>query len=353
MARGEDLSLIQSIVYRLPDGEIAGNERAAEWVDLEGLPFPDWNMVDYRKYGYTILKKKPMVSIMTSRGCPNQCIYCTKLVHGHELRMRSVQNVVDEIERDHIEYGVREIQFMDDNLTASVPRLKEICEEIIRRGLNRKAVFGIPSGIRPDRGDREMFRLMKRAGFYFVVISVETADGEVSSKLRRGVDLDKVRSMISLARRAGLVVSTFYIFGTPFDTSASMRRSTDFACKSDANILSIFFMLPFPGTDVHDMLVKEGKIEPEDGEASLSYIGMKPVFEANDWTGDDLIAITRRAYKRFYFSPRRIVMNLFRLPEAFRNPLVLLLMLLKLFFHGTPVHERREQLKPHSRFMPL
>jgi len=343
IACGEELSGIPSIVYRLPDGKIVENKKSSTWVDLDSIPFPDWNLVDYRKYGYTFVKKKPVVSIMTSRGCPNRCIYCTKLIHGHEMRMRSVQNVADEIENDHAVFDVSEIHFMDDNLTISLPRFKGICEEIIRRGLNRKVNFGIPSGIRPDTGDQEMFDLMARAGFYFTVIAIESADATVSAKLRRGIDLSRVQETIRLARRSGLIVSTFYIFGTPFDTLATMRKSADFACRSNANILSIFFLLPFPGTDVYDMLVKEEKLEPETSEMGLNYIEMKPVFEANDWTKDDLIALTKRAYRRFYLSPGRILMNLFSLPKTFRNPFVLFVMLLKLFIHGTPVFERRQQ----------
>ena len=343
LAAGDEISKIPGLVYRLPDGTMAANERVAGWVDLDALPFPDWNMVDYRRYGYTIYRKKPLVSMMTSRGCPNRCIYCTKLVHGHALRLRSVQNVVDEIERDHRKYGVREIHFMDDSLTASTSRFKAICEEIIRRGLNRGVYFGIPSGIRPDKGDQEMFDLMKRAGFYFTVIAIESADPDVSSKLRRGVDLSKIGNTIRQARRAGLIVSTFFIFGTPFDTRASMQRSADFACGTNANIISIFFMLPFPGTDLYDMLAEQGKIDAHDREAGFNYIGMKPAFEANDWSEADLRQITTRTFRRFYFSPRRIVMNLLSLPRALGNPFLIPVMLFKLLFHGTPVHEPRAQ----------
>lgn len=342
IAAGVALESIPSIVYRTRDGGIMKNEKAAAWADLESLPFPAWDMVDYGKYGYTMLKRRPMVSIMTSRGCPHKCIYCTKLIHGHELRLRSVQNVVDEIEHDHTRYGVREIQFMDDNLIASVPRFKGICEEIIRRGLNKQIVFGVPSGLRPDRGDQEMFDLMKRAGFYFTVIAVETADPDVSESLRRNVALDRVHDNIRMARRAGLIVSTFYIFGTPFDTLASMRRSADFALKSDANIVSIFFIIPFPGTDLYDMVVDSKKIDRDALNRCFSYTSMMPLFEANDWTRDDLVRITKRAYRKFYLSPRRILTNLFALPSAYANPLRLLRLVFGLFFHGNPAHEARK-----------
>lgn len=341
IANGRPLDSIPSIIYRTGDGGVAANEKSGEWIDVDSLPFPAWELVDYRKYGFTILKRPPMVSMMTGRGCPQNCIYCTKLIFGRTLRNRSVDNVVDEIEHNWSRYGVREIQFMDDNLTASMTRFKSICRKIIDRRLNEKLVFGVPSGIRPDTGDREMFELMKEAGFYFTVISVESADPDVSRKLRRNSDLSKVRGVIKMARDAGLIVSTFYIIGTPFDTKASMKRSMDFALDTDANIISIFFLVPFPGTDIYDYLVGEKLIEPESLNRCYSYTSMIPLFEANDWTRDDLVRIAKTSYRAFYFSRRRILMNLFTLSFAYANPLRLLKLLLGLIFHGNPAHDRK------------
>jgi hypothetical protein len=104
--------------------------------------------------------------------------------------------------------------------------------------------------------------------------------------------------------------------------------------------MSIFYLLPFPGSIIYDMLLKEGKIKPEDDGHGISYISMNPMFEANDWSREYLLRITKAAYRRFYFSPKRIFLNLVSLHRAFANPFVPLMMLFKLMFYGSPVHER-------------
>jgi radical SAM superfamily enzyme YgiQ (UPF0313 family) len=125
-----------------------------------------------------------------------------------------------------------------------------------------------------------------------------------------------------------------------------MRNSINFARRSDANIISIFFLLPFPGTKIHEMLKNEGKITAAGCEDNFSYTAMKPAFEANDWNKDDLLQITKQAYRKFYLSPRRIVMNLIAMPRAFFNPATLFNMLIRVIFIGAPVQDRPNRRKP-------
>lgn len=343
IASGEDLSRIQSLVYRTPEGEIVSTPRRPGWTDIENLPFPLWDLVNYRKYSCPINRNRPVVSIQSSRGCPFGCIYCTtKLIHGYNVRMRSPEHVVDELEYDHTRFGIREVQFMDDCMTVSVTRTKKICEEIIRRGLHRRLRLAVPIGIRPDIGDREMFQLMARAGFYYVALAVESANPHVSDSLNRGVNLDKVPAMIEAAKDAGLVVSTFWIFGSPFDTRATLQDSVDFILHSKSNMISIAFLVPFPGTKLYDMFQGDGSVDLEKYEETYSFISKNPIFQANDWTREDLLKLTKRTFRRFYLSPRRILMNVFNLSLVHATIRSLPRIIFNLFFHGRPTYSGKK-----------
>lgn len=334
---GVDSADIPSLTYRGEQGETVTNRRGELASDLDSLPFPDWGLVDYRKYSFTHYRRRPLVSIMTSRGCRYKCIYCSsRIVHKMQTRMRSPGNVADEMERDIRDYGIRELHVVDDDFTYDVDRVKDICEEIIRRGLERKILLAKPNGIRPDRGDQEMFDLMKRAGFYFTAIAVEAVNPEVSRKLGRGADVERHYETIAMARKSGLFINTFFLMGSPYDTPETMRENIDFACSCPTDIVSFFIIRPFPGTPLFNNLVKTGAIEDMDHCNIPSCNETTYLFSGENWDVRTLNQMVRTAYRKFYLSPARMFKLMFRLPLFISNPAVLLRLLLNLLKGGTP-----------------
>lgn len=338
--KGDDLREIPSISYRSESGEIIENPRTDLIRDLDALPFPEWDLLNYRKFTFTHYKRLPLVSMVTSRGCLSKCIYCSsRIVHKQETRMRSVDSVVDEIERNVEKFGIREIHVVDDDFTYDVGRVKDICREIIARKLNKKVKLAKPNAVRSDRGDQEMFDLLKRAGFYFVAIAVEAVNPEVNRKLGRGADLSRRHDTIAMARKAGLFTNTFFLMGSPYDTRETMMENIHFACKSPTDVVSFFMMKPFPGTPLFTHLVKEGKLEDRDHCEIPSCNDITTLYTSGDWDEKELVRLVRYAYRRFYLSPLRFFRLIFRLPMFISNPFIAFKLFLNLLGGGSPASD--------------
>jgi len=336
----ENLKDIPSVSYKDSNGNIIENPQQDPIENLDSLALPAWDLFDYKKYGFSHYRRRPLVSMVTSRGCRYKCIYCaSNIVHGYKTRMRSVENVVEEIEMDVNKFGVRELHVVDDDFSCDVNRVKEICQAIISKGLNNKVLLAKPNAIRPDRGDQEMFDLMKKAGFYFVAIAVETVDPDVSKKLRRGADLHRHRETIAMAHSAGLFVNTFFLMGSPFDTQDTMKKNIRFACSIPTDIVSFFMMKPFPGTTMFNQLVKTGKIENWDHRGIPSCNDGESLYTSNDWNEIDLRRLVRYGYRKFYLSPSRLTRLILRLPLFISNPLTLMKLFLNLVFGGSPASD--------------
>lgn len=336
---GNDLSGIECIIYRDEQGNVIRNPGAGFIEDLDALPLPRWEYFNYRKFRWTHYRKSPLVSIMTSRGCEFKCIYCCQgLISKYRTRVRSPENVVDEIQWDHEKYGVREICVVDDDFTYDPDRVKSICEGIIRRGLNKKVRFQKPNAIRPDRGDREMFQLMKRAGFYFVAIAVENINPDVSRKLRRNIDVDRsaIENTLKSARESGIFINTFFLMGSPYDTLENMQNNIDFACSSPTHAVSFFGMKPYPGSVLHDIIKKRNPENPLSVDYMPSCNEIKALYVANDWEEKDLCRLISKAYRRFYFSPSRMPALLLKLPAIIKNPFSFTSQVFMLIFRGSP-----------------
>ncbi|MEW5946520.1 MAG: radical SAM protein [bacterium] len=341
---GEALEYVPSVSYKNGNGEVMENPRAGLLEDLDSLPFPAWELLDYKKFSFSHYRRLPLVSMVTSRGCEFRCIYCaSSAVHGHETRMRGIESVVGEIELDVEKYGVRELHIVDDDFTCDVERVKEICRAIISRGLNKKILLAKPNAIRPDRGDREMFDLMKMAGFYFTAIAVESADPEVAKKLGRNTDSGRHYETIAMARKAGLFINTFFLMGSPFDTRETMMKNIKLACSIPTDIVSFFMMKPYPGTPLFSHLVKTGKIEDRNHCGIPSCNDGKSFYSANDWNEEDLIRLVMFGYKKYYLNPYRFVRLLLRLPLFISNPIILMKLFFNLLFGGSPASDSRRQ----------
>ena len=144
---------------------------------------PDWENIDPRSYPQTmphgtIYKEAPFAPIITTRGCPYSCTYCSApITAGKKMRYRDPIKVVDEIEHLIKNYGVKEIQIEDDNFTLKRTHAVAVCEEIIRR--NIKVHWSLPNGVRIDKLDPELLKLMKKSGCYFMSLGIENANERI------------------------------------------------------------------------------------------------------------------------------------------------------------------------------
>jgi anaerobic magnesium-protoporphyrin IX monomethyl ester cyclase len=296
------LNGIAGISFRLDDKVVHTAERKSI-VDMDSLPFPAYHLLPWQKYrphpphGLAM----PFAAIVTSRGCPYHCAYCSKPVFGSRFRAQSPGRVVEEMAYLKDRFGVKEIAFYDDSFTLDKKRVHAIAEKIIDTGLK----LAWTCETRVNLVDRELLRHMKQAGCYAVAYGIESASPEIIKTLQKDITLAKVEEAVRDSREVGLQVIGYFMLGSPGETPETIRRTIDFAKKLKVDFAQFSVTTPFPGTELYDIYMRDRKENP--AWESFVYAGAgnptTPVFESDKLSRDDLKMWTSQAYRRFYLRP--------------------------------------------------
>lgn len=247
-------------------GNVKNTGRRPFITDLDALPFPPWEYFPRKGY-YKSVRIKPAYPLTTTRGCPFNCLNCTKIVHGHKLRKRSIPNILKEIEYLK-SIGCKEIIIEDDMFNYDLGRLKELLREIIKGKFNMK--FQLSNGIRADFIDQELAYLFYAAGVYRVAIGIESGSQAVVNFLQKRLDLKVVPKAVDQLKKANLKVSGYFILGLPIENYQSLIHTVDFADNLDLDLIVFLNFLAFPGTQIRDYVEKNYDLEKE--KASISPI---------------------------------------------------------------------------------
>lgn len=240
---------IKGLIFRQGSGiRYTGDREFIE--DLDSIPFPRYEKFDLQKIPTT------SIPIVSSRGCPYDCTYCpSKTAIGKKLRVRTAENVVDEIQYWY-RRGYKSFDFYDDNFTFYKQRVYEICDEIERRGLT-DLKLKCDNGIRADRVDRELLARMKQVGFVWLSFGVESGNDRILKNLKKGEKLEAIERTIKDACELGFEVELLFMIGSPGETEAEVHDSIELALKYHpiANV-NFYTLIPFPGTELFEW-VKE------------------------------------------------------------------------------------------------
>jgi len=213
--------------------------------DLDSIPMPARHLLPmsrYRALGFP-------VSIITSRGCPNLCIFCQgRRMVGKKVRYRKVEYVMDEIEQI-LSYGISRINIADDLFTSNKARVREVCREILRRGLNFKwSAFS-----RVNTVDREILELMREAGCDSVSFGIESGNPEMLKRIKKGITLDQARNVVRMCKEAGILAHASFMAGLPGESPETLRDTREFS-QSLGIPYGYHFLAPFPGTTVREKI---------------------------------------------------------------------------------------------------
>ncbi|NUM87704.1 MAG: radical SAM protein [Bdellovibrionales bacterium] len=273
-------------------------------VDWECLGLPGYHRKVARTTAYDHGRAKNAFLFMT-RGCPYPCTYCAaSITNGRRIRSHSAARVFDDIEHLYGRYGVRHFNLMDDNFTFRKETVMEFCDEFDRRRARIPGVtFHNPNGVRVDRLDREMLQRMKRAGWQWLHIGVESGSEATLRRMKKRLDLRKAAENIALIREEGLKCWGFFMLGFVGETREEIEATIQWAVDSRLHAATFSLFSPIPGTEVYRELRASGEI-PED-YLMTSYMSPKTKVWAQGLAPEDLLSYQRRALLRFYSRPDR------------------------------------------------
>jgi anaerobic magnesium-protoporphyrin IX monomethyl ester cyclase len=299
-------------------GQFATTAPRAPIADLDSLPLPAWDLIDLHRYDREwsmngFVHSTPWAIIFTTRACPYQCIYC-HCIFGKKVRKRSIENVMAELELLVKQHGVREIHIVDDIFNLDLERAKAICDRIIAQKLDIKIAF--PNGLRGDRMDRELIRKLKKAGCYSITYAVETASPRLQKRIKKNLDLEKVREVIAWTDEEKMICRAFFMLGFPGETLEELKMTVDYAVSSRILHASFFTVVVYPRTGLFEM-AKE--VYPEmDLSTQYSFFNLRYWAETPFYTratGIDLYKIQRNAYRAFLLRPSLIARIFLRFPK--------------------------------------
>jgi radical SAM superfamily enzyme YgiQ (UPF0313 family) len=301
---------ISGLSYRNLAGKVIHNPARPLPSDIEHLPWPAYHLFKIERY----TNLQPVTdgldpcarayTLVTSRGCPYQCIYCSKPITGNTWRARTPEDVVAEWKYLVEEMGATEIGVTDDVWNLKLDRAKEICRLLIVEGLT-KVPWVTVHGMRADHTDAELFELMKRAGCKRVGFGVESGNQIVLDSIKKRQTLEDVRRAFKQAKAAGLETMGFFIFGLPADTKDSMEDTIRFALELDPDMANFMIAAPFPGTELWEIARRDGRLFSMDWR-DYAIHDERARYELPTLPAELVERKWHEAYRRFYLRPSRI-----------------------------------------------
>lgn len=298
------LNDIRSISY-ITDGKIIHNPERPLIENLDELPFPSWDLLPIEKY-HSVARNRLSLPIMTSRGCPFNCVFCYKGIYGRRYRTRSPENIIKEIKYLRDRYGIQEMTILDDNFTLNVKRVLDICDRIVQEKL--VLPWSTPNGIRANPATLELFEKMKAAGCYRIYVGIESGDERVLEFIDKGITLEEVKAIFSLAKQAGLETVAMFMIGNLTETEETIDKTINLSIKLDPDLAQFTITTPYPGTKMHETILREGKLYLDSWENFNSCGGA--IFEHGELTVPLLNRKYKEAYRRFYLRPYYILKRL-------------------------------------------
>lgn len=291
------LSAIKGIVYK--DGYSVIKTPSRELIeDLNSIPFPARHLLNFEKYLFPpgIIRgywSERSTTVITSRGCPYHCIYCgSQAIFGHRTRRRSVDDVMGELEQLAKHYHVDSIWFIDDTFTLNNKWLHDFCGRLMSSGLNLK--WGCQA--RVNTVNEETLTLMKKAGLVQLDFGVESGSDRVLKALKKDSSEDTIRNAFRIAKKVGVRTLATFIFGSPEETREDVEKTFALAKEINPNFVSSFFLTPFPGTELMD-LVRMNKWEMDE-DYIVGGLKKKPPLRIN-FSVEELYEFRKRFQRQF------------------------------------------------------
>ena len=308
-----DLSALKQIrgLGFMEEGRFVTTGRRPRIDPLDQVPLPDRDLLPMHLYRSSIARAsaQPSHSLLTSRGCPGVCSFCSKLTHGTRVRYFSTERILEEFFLLRDRYHARDVAVWDDNFVSNPAVALAVCEGLRRRGFDR--TWSVEARI--DGVNGQVLRELKAAGCTFIAYGIESGSQRVLDYMHKRTSLDQIRQVVALTKEIGIPIRGYFMLGLPGETLDEMEETVRFALELDVEIASFTLFIPLPGTQEYRRACRTGTFDP------LYFLRRitpefnfpdSPIYVPEGMTGDQLLEFHRRAYNRYYFRPKVLLRKL-------------------------------------------
>ncbi len=283
---------------RQPGGEVVLNPPRPLNHDLDRFPFPAFDLMPMERY-HCLTVLNPMATMVTSRGCPWHCGYCSQ-VYSEKLRFRSIDAVVEEMAWLEKTWGIREIVMFDETFTIGKQRMLRFADEVLRRDL--KVRFNIRA--RVDTVDREVLEALKAAGLRSIHMGVEAGTDRMLKIMNKGITREMCERAFRIAREVGIETRGYFMLGYPDATEHDLQSTIDFSTELGLDWASFSVATILPATELYTIARERGYVS---GDPWLDYTinggGALPQLETETFSAEQLRRWRTKAYASFYLRP--------------------------------------------------
>jgi radical SAM superfamily enzyme YgiQ (UPF0313 family) len=295
--KGVPLNKVKGITFRKENG-IIDTEPRPFIKNIDDIPFPSRDLLPMHLYKFNGVKYTTM---LTSRGCPFGCSFCSSSrLFGGYWRGRSPENVLEEIKTVYGEYGIRNIEFMDDTFTLDQKRAEKICDGIIEQGWDIS--WGASS--RVDTLSKELAEKMKKAGCWIIFLGIESGSQKILDTIGKRITLEQAKKAVEILKDAGIQVLGSFIIGFMQDTKETIKETIKFAKSLNLDYAEFSILTPYPGTPIFDYAKKNNMLLTEDWS---KYTATEPIVKIEGISEKEVKALFQKAYITFYLRPKIVM----------------------------------------------
>jgi len=270
--------------------------------DLDVFPPVNWKLLTDYNDSYTI------EWILTSRGCPYKCVFCSaRSVSGFKYRFNSPQRVIEEVDVVVRDYGAKFFSFADDNFVVRKARTMAICDLLIERGYHKTTKWLCQT--RADAVDEPLLEHMREAGCEYISFGIETGTQRLLDLIRKSVKIEVIENAVNMAHRVGIKTRGSFMLGLPTETKEDSLATIDFAMKLPLDIAKFNLAVPYPGTELLNMAIAEGLQITDDWSNINTAAGLsntQAFYVPKGRTMKELARLQKLAHTKFYLRPKQI-----------------------------------------------
>ncbi len=305
---------VKGLIFRDEDKIIFNGDQTG-LMDLDSLPFPAYEKLkgfpEHYKLPIFNYPKTPNASIVTSRGCVYECSYCDRSVFRKSFRFNSAEYIFEHIKFLKRNYGIKHINFYDDNFTLNRNRIDSLCRLLIDSGIH----ITFNCAVRPELIDKDLLKNMKSAGCWMVSMGIESGSEDLLSNHRQNVKLDSYVQKIKMTRKAGMRVKGLFMIGLPGETEKSINDTIKFIKKNPLDEINISKFTPFPGSPIYKNISEHGDFEEDWTKMDCMHFQFVPM----GFTKERLQELFTESYKSYFKKPRTLfnyISMIYRSPDS-------------------------------------